>query len=234
MIAYADRGTCTFKTKALNAQSGGATALIVGQNTTAPPFQMTDDATISTAITIPTVMISQADAASIKTQITNQGAVEECDALLVGGGDPLYVCYWIQRSGLLGLLPSLHETVWVGVSGGSLVMGPCVGEEFVSGSPPATGSDRALGLVDFAMFPHLDHDAMPEHSMANAERWAAGLPVPGYAMDDETASRWSAAPSKSSPRGTGRCSLPVRKQARRARGYSSARLGERSQTGAAS
>ena len=114
-------------------------------------------------------------------------AVEECDALLVGGGDPPYLCYWIQQSGLLDLLPSLHETVWVGVSGGSLVMGPCVGEEFVSASPPATGSDRALGLVDFAMFPHLDHDAMPEHSMANAQRWAARLPVTGYAMDDETA-----------------------------------------------
>jgi dipeptidase E len=103
-------------------------------------------------------------------------AVEESDALLVGGGDPLYLCYWIQQSGLLDLLPSLHETVWVGVSGGSLVMGPCV-----------TGSDRALGLVDFAMFPHLDHEAMPDHSMANAERWATRLPVPGYAMDDETA-----------------------------------------------
>ena len=114
-------------------------------------------------------------------------AVEECDALLVGGGDPLYLCYWIQQSGLVDLLPSLHETVWVGVSGGSLVMGPSVGEDFVYGSPPTTGDDRALGLVDFAMFPHLDHDAMPEHSMANAERWAAGLPVPGYAMDDETA-----------------------------------------------
>ncbi|HET7380570.1 MAG TPA: Type 1 glutamine amidotransferase-like domain-containing protein [Gaiellales bacterium] len=114
-------------------------------------------------------------------------AVEESDALLVGGGDPLYLCYWIQQSGLVDLLPSLHETVWVGVSAGSLVMGPGVGQEFVYGSPPATGADRALGLVDFAMFPHLDHDAMPDHSMANAERWAAGLPVPGYAMDDETA-----------------------------------------------
>ena len=114
-------------------------------------------------------------------------AVEESDALLVGGGDPLYLCYWIEQSGLLDLLPSLHETVWVGVSGGSLVMGPSVGEDFVYGSPPTTGDDRALGLVDFAMFPHLDHDAMPEHSMANAERWAARLPVPGYAMDDETA-----------------------------------------------
>ena len=100
-------------------------------------------------------------------------AVQETDALLVGGGDPLYLCYWIQQSGLADLLPSLHETVWVGVSAGSLVMG--------------TDGDRALGIVDFAMFPHLDHAAMPDHSMANAERWAAGLPVPGYAIDDETA-----------------------------------------------
>ena len=113
-------------------------------------------------------------------------AVQETDALLVGGGDPLYLCYWIKQSGLADLLPSLPETVWVGVSAGSLVMGPHVGEDFVSGSP-LTDGDRALGIVDFAMFPHLDHQAMPDHSMANAERWAAALPVPGYAIDDETA-----------------------------------------------
>ena len=63
-------------------------------------------------------------------------------------------------------------------------MAPNVGQEFVYGSPPTTGGDRALGLVDFAMFPHLDHEAMPDHSMANAEQWAAGMPVPGYAIDD--------------------------------------------------
>jgi dipeptidase E len=114
-------------------------------------------------------------------------AVEETDALLVGGGDPVYLCYWIRHSGLAELLPSLRETVWVGVSAGSLVMGPHVGEEFVYGSPPTTGGDRALGLVDFAMFPHLDHEAMPDHSTDNAERWAERVPVPGYAMDDETA-----------------------------------------------
>jgi dipeptidase E len=65
-------------------------------------------------------------------------------------------------------------------------MAPNVGQEFVYGSPPTDG-DRALGLVDFAMFPHLDHEAMPDHSMANAEKWADGMPVPGYAIDDETA-----------------------------------------------
>jgi dipeptidase E len=113
-------------------------------------------------------------------------AVQETDALLVGGGGPLYLCYWMRQSGLADLVPSLRETVYVGVSGGSLVMAPNVGEDFVFGSPP-TGGDRALGMVDFAMFPHLDHEAMPDHSMANAEKWAAGIPVSGYAIDDQTA-----------------------------------------------
>ena len=112
--------------------------------------------------------------------------VRETDALLVGGGDPLYLAYWMQQSGLADLFPSIPTTVYVGVSAGSLVMGPCVGEEFLYGSR-LTGGDRALGIVDFSMFPHLDHAAMPDHSMANAERWASRLPVPGYAIDDETA-----------------------------------------------
>jgi dipeptidase E len=116
-------------------------------------------------------------------------AVEETDALLVGGGDPLFLCYWIEQSGLGDLLPSLSNMVWVGVSAGSLVMGPQVGQGFVSGSPVTTGDDRALGLVDFAMFPHLNHEAMPDHSMAAAELWAADLSGPAYAIDDETAIR---------------------------------------------
>ena len=115
--------------------------------------------------------------------------VQETDALLVGGGDPLYLYRWMRQSGLADLLPSLPETVWVGVSGGSLVMAPHVGAEFVYGNPPPD-NDRALGLVNFSLFPHVDHPAMlPDHSMANAEKWAAGLPVPGYAIDDQTAIR---------------------------------------------
>ena len=114
--------------------------------------------------------------------------VRETDALLVGGGDPLYLCYWMQRSGLADLLPSLPRTVYVGVSAGSLVIGPNVGEQFVYGNP-LTGGDRALGMVDFSMFPHVDHEDMPDHSMANAEKWAAGISGAGYAIDDQTAIR---------------------------------------------
>src|SRR5258706_484441 len=112
--------------------------------------------------------------------------VQETDALLVGGGDPLYLCYWMRQSGLADLLPELPETVYVGVSAGSMVMAPNVGEDFVRWNPP-TGSDRALGMVDFSLFPHLDHPSLPDNSLANAERWAAGIPVPAYAIDDQTA-----------------------------------------------
>jgi dipeptidase E len=112
--------------------------------------------------------------------------VQETDALLVDGGDPLYLCYWMQQSGLANLLPSLQETVYVGLSAGSMVMAPSIGEDFVNWRP-STGGDKTLGLVDFAMFPHLDHENMPENTMADAEKWAAGMPVPAYAMDDQTA-----------------------------------------------
>jgi dipeptidase E len=55
-----------------------------------------------------------------------------------------------------------------------------------AGKPP-TGGDKTLGLVDVSVFPHLDHEAMPGNSMAEAERWAAGMSVPAYAIDDQTA-----------------------------------------------
>src|SRR5512143_144907 len=112
--------------------------------------------------------------------------VKATDVLLVNGGDPLYLCHWMRQSGLADLLPSLRETVYVGLSAGSMVMAPNIGEDFVRWRPP-TGGDKTLGVVDFAMCPHLDHEAMPDNSMADAEKWAAGLAVPAYAIDDQTA-----------------------------------------------
>jgi dipeptidase E len=112
--------------------------------------------------------------------------VQETDVLLVDGGDSLYLCYWMRQSGLADLMPTLHETVYVGLSAGSMVMTPRVGEDFVRWKPP-TGGDEALGVVDFSIFPHLDNPDLPENTMANAEKWAAGLGGPAYAIDDETA-----------------------------------------------
>jgi dipeptidase E len=114
--------------------------------------------------------------------------VQETDALLVGGGDALYLCHWMRESGLADRFPSFAEKVYVGVSGGSMVMTPRIGEDFVHWRPPA-GGDEALGIVDFSIFAHVDHPDLPDNSMAAAERWAAELPGPAYAIDDATAIR---------------------------------------------
>ncbi|MDN3451691.1 Type 1 glutamine amidotransferase-like domain-containing protein [Planococcus sp. APC 3906] len=111
--------------------------------------------------------------------------IRETDVLLVAGGDALYLAHWMQQSGLAELLPSLHA-VYVGMSAGSMVMAPRIGEDFIGWTPP-DGSDEAMKLVDFAIFPHLENEELPENTMANAEKWAAGIQGPAYAIDDQTA-----------------------------------------------
>jgi dipeptidase E len=113
-------------------------------------------------------------------------AVREADALLVNGGDVLYLCRWMRESGLAHLLPSLRESVYVGVSAGSMVTAPIFGETYDDPTTPFV-IDTGLGLVDFALLPHLDHEDHPESSTAKVERMAAALPAPLYAIDDQTA-----------------------------------------------
>lgn len=111
--------------------------------------------------------------------------VRDADVLLVDGGDAVYLAHWLRESGLAALLPSLAGMVWVGVSAGSMVLTPRIGEWFVAW--PSAPDDRALGIVDFSIFPHLDHEAMPGNTLPAAQNWAAGLEGPCYAIDDQTA-----------------------------------------------
>jgi dipeptidase E len=136
-------------------------------------------------------------------------SVEEADALLVWGGDVLYLSYWMRQSGLTALFPSLRrDLVYVGVSAGSMAVSSTFGEACTNppgGSHNALTSEKVVyatprgeisrilmtgqgaGLVDFALIPHLDNEDHPDASEANAERWAGKLPVPVYAIDDQTA-----------------------------------------------
>jgi dipeptidase E len=135
--------------------------------------------------------------------------VRDADALLVWGGDPLFLANWMRRSGLTDLLPTLRsEAVYVGVSAGSIAAastfvetytepprgndGPLKSESIVFATSQGD-VDRTLvtgqgaGLVDFAVIPHLEHADHPDASLTNAEKWAARIPAPTYAIDDETA-----------------------------------------------
>jgi dipeptidase E len=135
--------------------------------------------------------------------------VRDADALLVCGGDPLFLANWMRRSGLTDLLPTLRsEAVYVGVSAGAIAAastfvetytepprgtdGPLKSEDVVFTTPEGD-VDRILvtgqgaGLVDFAVIPHLENPYHPDASLANAEKWAARIPAPTYAIDDQTA-----------------------------------------------
>ena len=109
--------------------------------------------------------------------------VRDADVLLVDGGEATYLCHWMRESGLADLLSSLPEMVWVGVSAGSMVMTPRIGAAFVAW--PSAPDDRTLGIVDFSIFPHLN--AFPQNTLENAERWAADIGGPAYAIDEQTA-----------------------------------------------
>lgn len=111
--------------------------------------------------------------------------VRDADVLLVDGGEAIYLAHWIRESGLERLLPELTDTVWVGVSGGSMALTPRVGEAFL-GWRPGEG-DEALGIVDFSVFPHLDYPGWESNTSERAREWAADIGGPAYAIDDQTA-----------------------------------------------
>ena len=111
--------------------------------------------------------------------------VAEADALLVDGGDAVFLGHWLRQSGFADLFPKLADTVWVGVSAGSMVLTPRIGSYFMSWK--GAKDDAALGLVDFSIFPHLDHPDMAGNTMDAARAWSDEIAGPCYAMDDDTA-----------------------------------------------
>ncbi|MDL9977953.1 Type 1 glutamine amidotransferase-like domain-containing protein [Microbacterium sp. ASV49] len=111
--------------------------------------------------------------------------VRDADVLLADGGEAVYLAHWMRESGLAGLLPELDDTVWVGVSAGSMAMTPRIGRLFVDWRPD--GSDETLGVVDFSIFPHLDYPGWAYNTTESARAWAPTIGGPAYAIDDQTA-----------------------------------------------
>jgi Peptidase family S51 len=129
--------------------------------------------------------------------------VRETDVLLVNGGDPLYLCYWMRQSGLADLLPELGgETVYVGLSAGSMVMTPNIGEYFVGWKPP-TGGDRTLGIVDFSIFPHLDNPICPTIPWPTLKNGPPACQCRPTRLTIKPLYKWLMASSKLSPKAIG-------------------------------
>jgi dipeptidase E len=129
--------------------------------------------------------------------------VEEVDAIIVGGGNKFYLSYWLEKSGLFGLLLQLIKqgTVYVGISAGSMMVTPGLNfnrdhlkktgvyhdDEFDEAMPASAGSAKTLGLVDFVIRPHFEADYFPQATLENVEKWAAKVDYPLYALDDQSA-----------------------------------------------
>lgn len=113
-------------------------------------------------------------------------ALEKADVLLVGGGDCQYLCYWFHKSGLSRHLPALlNKLVYVGLSAGSMIMTK-YGTSFGNHTLPLT-TNNALGFVDIAIHPHLNHEWFPDNILANIQKIARNINYPSYAIDDHTA-----------------------------------------------
>ncbi len=136
--------------------------------------------------------------------------VQEADAFLVFGGDVLFLRHWMHQSGLAKLFASLRpEMLYVGISAGSMVVTSQIGETYTHSKPPSDADITSesivlqtpegenldvtlavapgLGLVDFALIPHVDHERFPENSLENVKKWCPKVPASMYAIDDQTA-----------------------------------------------
>jgi PA domain len=82
-IALMDRGTCTFTTKAKNAQNAGAIGAVIADNTVEGLFGMSGtDATI----TIPSVLVTMGDGATLRANLPASANLGT-DATLLAGAD---------------------------------------------------------------------------------------------------------------------------------------------------
>lgn len=85
--------------------------------------------------------------------------IKDADVIYVCGGNTFYLLQRIRESGLDKLLPGF-QGLYVGVSAGSIVVGPNIE---VAGpwdeNDVKLADTRGLGLVDFAVVPHYQRNA---------------------------------------------------------------------------
>jgi hypothetical protein len=152
-IALADRGTCTFVVKARNCQAAGAIGVLVADNTgDSPPAGLggTD-----ASITIPVVRITQADGATIRSNLSSGVNVTlRTDPSVLAGADSSGRALLFATNPLQVGSSISH---WDTIASPNLLMEPNI-------SPDLTHNvDLTLPLLrDIGWFPDLDLDGVPD------------------------------------------------------------------------
>jgi dipeptidase E len=129
-------------------------------------------------------------------------ALESADAIVLGGGNPLYLSYWLRASGLAERLPSvLERKVYLGISAGSMVAGKSLrydpetlqktgvyrDDEYDDPAPLGYASAETLALANLVIRPHMGNEYFPNATFENMQIAAGQVDCPLYAIDDMTA-----------------------------------------------
>jgi dipeptidase E len=115
------------------------------------------------------------------------------DVLFFSGGNSSHLMYWLEKSGLAKLLPSLLKTrVYAGISAGSIVATPTLElsrKDRMLYYDKVFGykNKRALGLMNFHFRPHLNSPYFPKVRERFIKEIAKKIKEPIYALDDESA-----------------------------------------------
>lgn len=122
--------------------------------------------------------------------------MQEADVLFFEGGNTYHLMKWINKSGLVNILPELLKTellknkVYVGLSAGSMVTGPDLTlrmSQIIYGEDLEEQYMEGLEFVDFYFLPHLYSPYFPERMEENIKKLAKELPKKIYALDDNSA-----------------------------------------------
>lgn len=116
---------------------------------------------------------------------------QDADVLWFNGGNVYFLLEWMKRSGIADELErSLFDKIYVGVSAGSMVLGPSVetNTPFFPEEDDYKSEDLAgLGLVPLAVVPHLNAPNFPEVNFGNLQEFSKLVQYPIYALDDQSA-----------------------------------------------
>lgn len=135
--------------------------------------------------------IDIADISAVEEKIWKP-KLERADVLFFEGGNTYYLMEWINKSGLVNILPELLKTkVWVGVSAGSMVtnkdLSLKISQIVYAEDLDKTEEMNGLHYVDFYFFPHLNSEYFKDIRRDYIEKVTKEMPDIIYVMDDQSA-----------------------------------------------
>jgi dipeptidase E len=118
--------------------------------------------------------------------------LEQSDVLFFEGGNTYHLMKWVNKSGLIKILPELLKTrVYVGVSAGSMILSKDlalnISQTLYEEDLDKTEEMAGLNYVDFYFLPHMNSEYFNKLGKDNVKKSITRMTEKIYAMDDNSA-----------------------------------------------